>query len=240
MALKHLVRDVLRDQDSAQFSNTVLYLNEPDADGLGGLYTMCGTVNAKNGFGGYVGDTSFVSTMYAKNDNGALKYNRDQVYFANQESAGAYDEAYARLCHDKTAVSSGSTTPSPALAAVPKTSNAPVISYAVIASKQTTLDVPWAYAIVKHAPSNQQPIDLAFELHRRFPDTRFTILDDSSRVKELDLDFDSGTERVPQTWSNAHDFAMLNTFFVDGKKKWRLVGDDANTTMSGKIITDLE
>lgn len=116
-----------------------------------------------------------------------------------------------------------------------------VIGYSVIASKQTTLGVPWAYAIVKHPPSNQELIALAHDLHKKYPNTRFQILDDSSRLQDLDRDFDSPeVEHVPHSWSRAHDFAMLNVFLADGNFKWRLVGDDANTSMSSKIITELE
>jgi hypothetical protein len=103
--LRLLVRHVLRDQDSAHINETTLYVSNLGADGLSGGYTLCGTVNAKNGFGGYVGDTRFVSTIYAKNEVGKPTYYANQVFF-DEEDSGAYAAAYARLCHNTTASSS--------------------------------------------------------------------------------------------------------------------------------------
>lgn len=48
---KQLVREALKDPDSAQFRNIRF---------VQGGSVMCGEVNAKNGFGGYAGFTSFV------------------------------------------------------------------------------------------------------------------------------------------------------------------------------------
>ena len=74
----------------------------------------------------------------------------------------------------------------------PGPSGAPVIGYRVITSKRTN----WAYAIVNHAPNNQELVDLAFALHKTFPITRFEILDDGSRVQALDR-FLENTEAPP-------------------------------------------
>lgn len=47
------VRAVLRDPDSARF-RSIIALN-----GSNGRRSICGLVNSRNGFGGYVGDTAF-------------------------------------------------------------------------------------------------------------------------------------------------------------------------------------
>lgn len=47
------VREKLRDPESAQFSSMRAF------KGDGRLIGVCGLVNAKNGFGGYVGETPF-------------------------------------------------------------------------------------------------------------------------------------------------------------------------------------
>ncbi|MDE1152389.1 MAG: hypothetical protein PW788_07620 [Micavibrio sp.] len=54
---KQLVKTKLRDPDSAQFGTTTV------SWGPGGVVMLCGTVNSKNGFGGYGGDTGFISTV---------------------------------------------------------------------------------------------------------------------------------------------------------------------------------
>jgi hypothetical protein len=49
---------MLRDPASAQFGPLVA-VSQSSSQTL-----VCGTVNAKNGFGGYVGDTPFIGTLY--------------------------------------------------------------------------------------------------------------------------------------------------------------------------------
>lgn len=51
---ENMVKDFLKDPDSAQFSNT-FHVKQPNGDEI-----LCGAVNAKNGFGGYTGYTPFV------------------------------------------------------------------------------------------------------------------------------------------------------------------------------------
>ena len=50
------VRRLLRDADSAQFGRQHLYTNVNARLGI----TICGYVNAKNGFGGYTGDKGYI------------------------------------------------------------------------------------------------------------------------------------------------------------------------------------
>lgn len=80
------VRATLKDPDSAKFSGLYV-VRVPGKDKIGGqtLYT-CGWVNARNGFGGYTGDSRFVvqhtfydgspktfSTIYAWYEEGLLR-----------------------------------------------------------------------------------------------------------------------------------------------------------------------
>ncbi len=52
---KALVKQYLNDPDSAQFSNT-FHIKKANGDEI-----LCGSVNAKNGFGGYAGYQPFVA-----------------------------------------------------------------------------------------------------------------------------------------------------------------------------------
>jgi hypothetical protein len=52
------VRRDLKDPDSAKFGNQVLA-----AKRINGDITACGTVNAKNSYGGYVGESPFIATF---------------------------------------------------------------------------------------------------------------------------------------------------------------------------------
>lgn len=125
--------------------------------------------------------------------------------------------------------------------AEPKASGSPVIRYRVIPSKQTAQDRPWAYAVVAHAPSYPELVDLAFDLRERFPDTHFVIIDDSSHINALDRFFDDPEENpYPKGWGAVHDFAMVNQFLDRGDLRWELAGDDAAGSMKDKVIADLE
>lgn len=55
---KDAVKASLKDPDSAQFSSMTIFKN------AGGI-TVCGLVNAKNGFGGYSGRTPFIVSPMA-------------------------------------------------------------------------------------------------------------------------------------------------------------------------------
>jgi hypothetical protein len=60
------LRQVLKDPDSAKYSDLVLYRDQSGDDDLAGHYSLCGYVNAKNGFGGYSGPQGFVSSAFFK------------------------------------------------------------------------------------------------------------------------------------------------------------------------------
>ena len=88
-------------------------------------------------------------------------------------------------------------------------SGAPVIGYRLITSKRPG----WAYVIVKHVPNTQELVDLAFALHKSFPVTRFEILNDGSRVNEMDRQLeDPVKDPVYESWLNIHDFGTLNNY----------------------------
>jgi hypothetical protein len=58
VAAKERILATLRDPDSAKFEN--VYLHKTVRDG-NTVYAFCGTVNAKNGFGGYGGAERFIA-----------------------------------------------------------------------------------------------------------------------------------------------------------------------------------
>jgi hypothetical protein len=64
------LRQVLKDPDSAKYSDLVLYRDQIGDDDFAGHYSLCGYVNAKNGFGGYSGPQGFVSSaLFKKGDD---------------------------------------------------------------------------------------------------------------------------------------------------------------------------
>jgi len=66
---KEMILSILKDPDSAKFGNVF----------LGRQGTMCGTVNSKNGFGGYTGAQVFtIDTKYVRIGDGAVaKWNKN-------------------------------------------------------------------------------------------------------------------------------------------------------------------
>jgi hypothetical protein len=60
------LRQALKDPDSAEYTDVVLYRDLIGGDDLAGHYSLCGFVNAKNGFGGYSGPQGFVSSAWFK------------------------------------------------------------------------------------------------------------------------------------------------------------------------------
>jgi len=72
------VRAQLRDLDSARFSS-VQVVDFPSSDNVPAGKAVCGQVNAKNGFGGYVGDRRF---YYLPDSRlGAVESEPDDRYF---------------------------------------------------------------------------------------------------------------------------------------------------------------
>ncbi len=57
LQFENTVRQTLRDPDSAKFRDSYVY-PQPD-----GSFVACGSVNAKNGYGGYTGYRRFIATQ---------------------------------------------------------------------------------------------------------------------------------------------------------------------------------
>lgn len=55
--LREQVRRALRDPYSAVFKDEALYRSDDPA-----AFALCGTINSKNAYGGYVGEAPFIST----------------------------------------------------------------------------------------------------------------------------------------------------------------------------------
>jgi hypothetical protein len=61
----------LKDPDSARFSGLRVVSGEPDAKGYRHVF-VCGSVNAKNSFGGYGGDARFVVERFETGDTARI------------------------------------------------------------------------------------------------------------------------------------------------------------------------
>lgn len=95
--LKVQVRNRLKDPDSAEFSNLVVYQQKAAPRDTVFGYTLCGEVNAKNSFGGYGGYQKFVADMMlyqSGRDPG------DDVKFTSFEDDGVFASMTARQCRD--------------------------------------------------------------------------------------------------------------------------------------------
>jgi len=77
---KEAVREKLRDPESAQFKSAVFHR------GADGAPMSCGLVNSKNGFGGYVGWTRYMSGASSK------------LTFIESEVEGGFEDTWARFC----------------------------------------------------------------------------------------------------------------------------------------------
>jgi hypothetical protein len=72
-ALESRARDELKDPESAHMRNTVLYhhrfLEKNGHESPTGEYVLCGEINAKNAYGGYIGYARFISHSWFKSDS---------------------------------------------------------------------------------------------------------------------------------------------------------------------------
>jgi hypothetical protein len=80
-SLREQARERLKDPAAGQFSNERLH---PVADSTG--MALCGTVNAKNSYGGYIGKAGFVSTT------------EGLVVFETSEPRGAFKPIWDTWC----------------------------------------------------------------------------------------------------------------------------------------------
>lgn len=107
--------------------------------------------------------------------------------------------------------------------------------------------------IVARPVNEQELIDLAFDLHTRYPDTAFEILDDESRLKDFDeaADLVSAEHRLGASalhalvdslkpWQDRHYVAAISLLIDGGSFKWQLEGADGHPTRANEHICDLD
>jgi len=119
-------------------------------------------------------------------------------------------------------------TPPPEDSQASKASRAPVISYSVVRGKEQSGQ--WIYVVPTARPTDQQLIDLAFDLREKFPAAYFEIVDSASAIKAIQAANDGDTT-VTDAYVNQHEIAMLRMFVDKGKDRfrWKLVGPDDRT-----------
>ena len=123
---------------------------------------------------------------------------------------------------------------------VTKASGRPIISYKLIATNEKLFvpDEGLRYAVISKRPTNEELIDLGVELHKKYPSSKFRIVDSTSGIKELDAFFDHPlTLKYPQAFASEHLFATVILWHQD--EKWELIGGDAHPP-SGEPIAVLE
>jgi hypothetical protein len=93
--LMNQVRAQFKDPNSAEFAETRMYLQgEPSW----GSFNLCGAVNAKNGFGGYVGFTRFVAFRMPDPKEHKMI---EAVVFDGEGKHDVYQMAYNDSCHNE-------------------------------------------------------------------------------------------------------------------------------------------
>ena len=73
---RFFVEKELKDPDSAQYQDTHVYEMMLIGDKVK-MYTVCGKINAKNGFGGYTGFHDFVATVGFDKDGNEVPFARN-------------------------------------------------------------------------------------------------------------------------------------------------------------------
>jgi hypothetical protein len=86
---ENAVQSVLKDPDSAEFSDEFIVRTAPDSNGLQTV-SVCGLVNSKNSFGAYTGPERFVVNFIAVGSDGAI--NEPPFVYLDE---GDLTEAYA-------------------------------------------------------------------------------------------------------------------------------------------------
>ncbi len=117
---------------------------------------------------------------------------------------------------------------------VPKPSGRPVVSYRLVPSAMRRFPL-WAHAVLWKPPTEQELIDLALELHAKYPETHFHICDDAAGLPQLDRVADDMNLIFPEIWFQHHYFGMINVIDEGGYQQWRLVDPKQNN----KILADL-
>ena len=117
---------------------------------------------------------------------------------------------------------------------VAKPSGKPVLSYQLMRSAMRRFP-DWAYAVLRKPPTDEELIDLAIELHAKYPETHFHVCDDPSGLSQLDRAADNLNLFFPENWYVRHYFGMINVIQDGGHRKWRLIDPKRS-----KILADLE
>ena len=107
--------------------------------------------------------------------------------------------------------------------------------------------------IIKRRVGEQELVDLALDLHTRYPHNYFEILDDQTRLRDFEQAADLvsaerrlGTSRLKalvdslKPWEEKHWLATIGLFAEDGAFKWELVGADAHPAKANERICDLD
>jgi len=102
--LTTLVTAEMKDPDSAQFRNVTLYKHmftyRKDVLTPGGSFSLCGEVNAKNAFGGYVGYKDFVAVV--NRDALGAKIDEGTIFVSFGDSKNEFSRAHhEKLVADK-------------------------------------------------------------------------------------------------------------------------------------------
>ena len=88
--LEQYATDKLSDPDSVRYRDLILYHDpnsSPLADKYFGEYRLCGELNAKNRFGGYVGYRSFIAEMYIGIQGSKIVHGAGGAFIDDNESA---------------------------------------------------------------------------------------------------------------------------------------------------------
>jgi len=108
--------------------------------------------------------------------------------------------------------------------------------------------------VILERPVNEQElIDLALDLHARYPHTYFEILDDESRLRDFDQELDlanaeqrlgvSGVKALLASlkpWEQKHYLATIMLEAENNTFTWILEGADGHPTMANERICDLD
>lgn len=142
------------------------------------------------------------------------------------------------------------------IASVPPPSGKPVVAYHLkrprwpvkAACGTTSMNV-----IVERPVSDQELVDVALDLHARYPNTYFEILNDQSRLKDFDqlADFPNAERRLGASglkalvasmkpWQKKHYLATIALIAENGRFKWTLLGSDAHPTKADAEICNLD
>jgi hypothetical protein len=152
--------------------------------------------------------------------------------------------------HESTADTAAITT------SVPMLSGNPVVAYHLKRSRwpvKAVCGTTSMNVIVDRPVSERELVDVALDLHARYPNTYFEILDDESRLRDFDQAGDlvnakrllgvSGVKALLASlkpWQEKHYLAAIALTAESVGFKWELFGSDAHPTKANEQICDLD